>query len=252
MKCYLFVAAFFALAGTVSLHAQDALMNAATCGTITPGKGAKPKPGQDVILHATILDAQGKSIFSTREMGVAMHNQIGKGTDAEAKAFDEVYQKMQKGGVYRVEMPKKVLNDGFPYKNTVAGETMVFNFELIDVKAAQPSGTDLIAGIAEKEGAEAAKERFDALQTKNTENYAFYEWDMNMAGYQLLGKEKKEEAVAVFEMTTQLYPKSYNAYDSLGDGYLEAGDVEQAKAAFEKALKLNPNYVSSREKLSKL
>lgn len=252
MKCCLFVTVALSLACAASLHAQDALTNAATCGTITPGTGANPKPGQDVFLHATILDATGKPIFSTREMGVTMHNQIGKETDAEAKAFDAVYQKMQKGGVYRVEMPKKVLNDEFPYKNAVPGETMVFNFELVDVKAARPSGADLIAGIAEKEGAEAAKERFDALQVKNAENYAFYEWDMNMVGYELLGKEKKEEAVAVFEMVTRLYPKSYNAYDSLGDGYLEAGDVEQAKVAFEKALELNPNYASSREKLSKL
>ena len=43
----------------------------------------------------------------------------------------------------------------------------------------------------------------------------------------------------VFGLITELFPNSANAWDSLAEGYLEAGDKEKAKAYYEKAISLD-------------
>jgi uncharacterized protein (TIGR02246 family) len=49
------------------------------------------------------------------------------------------------------------------------------------------------------------------------------EGDLNVAGYQLLGAGKHQDAIAVFKTVVQIFPQSWNAYDSLGEAYAAAG-----------------------------
>ena len=60
----------------------------------------------------------------------------------------------------------------------------------------------------------------------------------NSLGYSLIGEKRFAEAVGVLRLVTYVYPRSANAEDSLGDAYLAAGEKEQARAAFQKALEL--------------
>jgi tetratricopeptide (TPR) repeat protein len=50
--------------------------------------------------------------------------------------------------------------------------------------------------------------------------------------------EARSEAIRAFELATQLYPQSVNAWDSLSDGYLESGRTEEALAARDKNIAL--------------
>ena len=51
-------------------------------------------------------------------------------------------------------------------------------------------------------------------------------------------KEKHlDEAIAAFKLNVQRYPASANAYDSLGDGFKESGQMDQAKANYEIAVR---------------
>jgi tetratricopeptide (TPR) repeat protein len=64
--------------------------------------------------------------------------------------------------------------------------------------------------------------------------------ELNNYGYQLLGEGKNDKAIEIFTMNTQRYPKSANAWDSLGEAYATKGDKPNAIKNFKKALTLNP------------
>ena len=49
------------------------------------------------------------------------------------------------------------------------------------------------------------------------------------------------EAIFIFQMIADLFPESANAWDSLAEGYLKAGDKNKALEYYNKALKMDPN-----------
>jgi predicted alpha/beta superfamily hydrolase len=61
---------------------------------------------------------------------------------------------------------------------------------------------------------------------------------INRLGYQLLGRGLHAEAIAVFRANTERFPRSANTYDSLGDAYEAAGELEPARRAFARAVEL--------------
>lgn len=61
---------------------------------------------------------------------------------------------------------------------------------------------------------------------------------LNVVGYNLVGSGRVAEGIRIFKLNAATYPKSANAYDSLGDAYLAAGDKAAALEASQKALAL--------------
>jgi hypothetical protein len=77
----------------------------------------------------------------------------------------------------------------------------------------------------------------------NKEQYqslSFVEDVLNLAGYQYLNQEKFDDAIKVFSLNVNLFPGSWNAYDSLGEAYMKAGKKELAIENYKKSLELNP------------
>jgi len=251
MKAKFLIALFLSFAFTATLIAQAGVSTAnIRVTTVKSGYGAKPVDGQDYFVHVRSTTADGKELFSTRDMNVAMHGVVGRDKDQLSKAtYDAMKSRMQRGGEYRLEVPKELITDK-DQAASIDGDHIVYTIEMIDFANARPSGTQVIKDVITTKGIEAAQSRFRSLRTDAS--YILAEWDMNVAGYELLEAKKNDEAIAVFKMNTELSPDSWNAYDSLGDGYLAKGDNENAKASFEKALELNPDYTASREKLEKL
>lgn len=63
---------------------------------------------------------------------------------------------------------------------------------------------------------------------------------------------REEEAVKVFELVTELYPKSANAFDSLGEAYLAVGRTEEAVLSYEKSLALDPKNENAADVLKRI
>ena len=78
------------------------------------------------------------------------------------------------------------------------------------------------------------------------------EADINTVGYRLLAEKKLDQAIEVFKLNTQLYPESFNTWDSLGEAYAAAGKKADAIENYEKSVKLNPNSESGKAALAKL
>jgi CubicO group peptidase (beta-lactamase class C family) len=61
---------------------------------------------------------------------------------------------------------------------------------------------------------------------------------LNLMGYHYSSQKKSNDAIAIFEMVTKLFPRSANAWDSLGEAKLAAGDKAGAKASYLRSLEL--------------
>ncbi len=106
-------------------------------------------------------------------------------------------------------------------------------FSVDDAK--QPVGKTLYE-IFSREGIEAALNKYHELKREQVDAYDFSETELNSLGYKLVREKKLEAAIAIFELNTQIFPKSANALDSLGEAYLRAENHEVSRQYYEKAL----------------
>jgi len=75
---------------------------------------------------------------------------------------------------------------------------------------------------------------------------------INSLGYELMAARRLDQAIEVFKLNAAAFPRSSNAFDSLGEAYRTRGDRELAIQSYEKALELDPNMRSAMEALREL
>jgi tetratricopeptide (TPR) repeat protein len=75
---------------------------------------------------------------------------------------------------------------------------------------------------------------------------------LNQQAYTLLRRGEKGVALALMQLNTQLYPESANTWDGLGEVQLAQANREAARAAYRKALALQPNMPSAQAAMRKL
>jgi tetratricopeptide (TPR) repeat protein len=89
----------------------------------------------------------------------------------------------------------------------------------------------------------------DEASTLKTEAFKnATEVDVNNLGYQLLGGGKIDDAIEVFKKNTELYPNSWNVWDSLAEGNMNKGDKQLAIQYYTKALGMAPENQKERIK----
>ena len=64
---------------------------------------------------------------------------------------------------------------------------------------------------------------------------------LNNLGYGLMGQDKTEAALAVFQLNTELFPRSANPWDSLAEAYLASGKAEKAVLYYQLAFEKSPD-----------
>ncbi len=101
-------------------------------------------------------------------------------------------------------------------------------------------------------GIEKAIEQYRELKKYHPDRYKFRENQLNWLGYHLIKNNRMKDAIGVFKLNVEMFPQSYNTYDSLGDAYRQAGNRELAIAFYEKSLNLNPENSKAKEQLKKL
>ena len=103
-------------------------------------------------------------------------------------------------------------------------------------------------------GVEAALGRYDSLKTRfyGRGAYDFDEDALNALGYEVLEAEDAEGAIAVFTLNSELFPESANAWDSLAEAHMAAGNNDLAIKYYEESLRLNPRNRNAVEMLERL
>lgn len=108
-----------------------------------------------------------------------------------------------------------------------------------------------LAGLIILKGVDNALTEFSKMKD-NKDEYVVRERELNQLGYNLLLENKVTEAVKVFKLNVDLYPDSWNVYDSYGEALAAAGDTENAILNYKKSIELNPENNGGKEMLKKL
>ena len=58
--------------------------------------------------------------------------------------------------------------------------------------------------------------------------YDFSEDEFIRLGYRLIAMKKFKDAIEIFKLGVEAYPRSYNTWDSLAEAYMDNGDKELA------------------------
>ena len=106
--------------------------------------------------------------------------------------------------------------------------------------------------------AELGRQGFDhapviyAGMLKDQPDFKLDETDVLLWAYDLMAENHLPEATDLFKLDVQVFPGSWNAYDSLGEAYMNAGQKQLAIDNYKKSLELNPANDNSKEKLKVL
>ncbi len=128
---------------------------------------------------------------------------------------------------------------------------------LIPPIGAQETGKagESAAGIIEQEilgsGLDAAVLKFKELRSAPAGRFEFRENEFISLGYRLIRQGRIAEAVRIFEMNVEMFPRSANVHDSLSEGYLYLGDRDRAEQVLKTALQANAAEKSFVEQLSR-
>ena len=91
-----------------------------------------------------------------------------------------------------------------------------------------------------------------AYKTDPRHAYTDTEVELNALGYELLRQGRHVAAIAVLQLNSADHPGSSNAFDSLGEAYMQAGRHDEAVRSYERALALDPANENARQMLEKL
>jgi len=107
-----------------------------------------------------------------------------------------------------------------------------------NIKALPPPPTDAqLAADIDEAGIDEAISAYRRLW-KETGQPPTRENTLNGVAYTRLFTGRADEAISLLELNAEAYPSSSNVYDSLGDAYLQAGNIKRARAMAERALEM--------------
>jgi CubicO group peptidase (beta-lactamase class C family) len=115
------------------------------------------------------------------------------------------------------------------------------------------SWANWIMSKARKAGIKQAISDYKSLsETKDSSNYYFSERECNSLGYYLLRNNRTDDAILLLKLNTEQFPTSGNAFDSMGEAYLKAGDKQNALSSYKKSFELDPGNSNAADMLKKL
>jgi CubicO group peptidase (beta-lactamase class C family) len=101
-------------------------------------------------------------------------------------------------------------------------------------------------------GVDAAVAQYRELKRTDPSGYNFDERALNQLGNMLLEKDRNADAIAIFKLNLEEYPKSGNVYSSLAAAYAKDGQKQQAITNYRKVLELDPKNQNAANKLKEL
>jgi tetratricopeptide (TPR) repeat protein len=111
---------------------------------------------------------------------------------------------------------------------------------------------DVIYEAIEKSGVAEAVARYRELKANRAAEFDMSEPQLNRVGYELLGEKRPADAVEIFKLNVEMFPESGNAYDSLAEAYVKAGQKDLAIRNYAKSLERNPGNRNAVDQLAAL
>jgi CubicO group peptidase (beta-lactamase class C family) len=102
-----------------------------------------------------------------------------------------------------------------------------------------------------KTGIPEARQLLQKLK-KDTAHYNLSEYEMNLLAYQLMWSNRDSLAAEVFKTDLDLFPDSWNVYDSYGELLLKMGKTEEAIMMYKMSIVLNPENENGKRMLEQI
>jgi len=102
------------------------------------------------------------------------------------------------------------------------------------------------------QGIDVALDSLDIIIAQEPCNPRLTEKDINMLGYELMMYDDTESAAKLLAKNVELFPESFNVYDSYAEVQMTMGNFEEAKKNYQKALELNPYLENAKVMLDSL
>jgi CubicO group peptidase (beta-lactamase class C family) len=119
-------------------------------------------------------------------------------------------------------------------------------------KAPKRMLVDVLGDTVVHRGVEASVAQYRELKRTNPDGYDFGEQPLNSLGYILLQQNRTADALAIFKLNAEEYPKSGNVYDSLAEAYEKDGQKQLAIENYRKSVELDPNNQNAKDRLKAL
>lgn len=177
----------------------------------------------------------GFQCFAPNEQRIIGHSGGHWGIGSELRIFVE-------SGYITVVLTNRDINAGF------LDARYFIQDQLVGVTSTTRSYymTKKIVKNVEEKGLEIAKKMIKTTQITLSES------GINERGYQLLTQKKYLQAIDLFKLQVLTFPKSYDAYDSLGEAYMKSDNIPLAIENYQKSLKLNPKNENAVKQLAKM
>lgn len=101
-------------------------------------------------------------------------------------------------------------------------------------------------------GIESAVSQYRELKRTDADGYDFAESRLNNLGSMLLQRNRISDAIVIFKLNAEEYPKSANVYNSLAEGYEKSGQTQLAIVNYNKALEIDPRNERAKDRLKAL
>jgi CubicO group peptidase (beta-lactamase class C family) len=142
-----------------------------------------------------------------------------------------------------------ILSNGTSHHLTIDGLANAI-LDVLNDRAPGPPRVPIshpVAATLFAEGPDAATALYRTLLDSASDGYLSGESELNLLGYRLMWAGHLEKARAILELNAEEFPSSANVYDSLGDLYLA-----EARAAYQRALEIDPSFAVAERKLTSL
>ncbi len=157
--------------------------------------------------------------------GIALAIKEGRGIEDILREFDA-----------RAKFPHLVRTPGFTVPGNHLNSILTVYGDLTGMRSAVHA---LRTGVEEGH-LKATVSALRADHAKGDREYFYLEAGFNQLGYLYVGEERFNEALAVFELATEFYPTSWNAFDSYAECCKATGAFDLAESNYLKSIELNP------------
>ncbi|MGB8191513.1 MAG: serine hydrolase [Chitinophagaceae bacterium] len=135
-----------------------------------------------------------------------------------------------------------------PAFNTAMNALKILNGGKVQVKK---SAAKAYGRVLMKEGIIAARKQLAGM-VKDRLNYNLNEDEMNLLGYQLLWNNQLPQSEEVLKTNVELFPDSWNSYDSYGEILLKLGRKDEAINMYKRSVEMNPKNEGGRKVLEEI
>jgi hypothetical protein len=203
------------------------------------------------------------------------------GTDGDPLVVDELFQVARLGVYTNAELlematvttpsavfPKRrfarladgyeaslIAVDGNPLEDLAALRRISLRIKqghVLEIAPSKRGVSEAIGPVIMQKGVEAGLAEYRRLARDERDAWDFGEPQLNQLGYAMLQHGMAAQSIAIFALNAELFPRSANVWDSLGEAYMKAGERAKAIENYRKSLALNPNNPNAVEMLRKL